>query len=92
MKRFGYSYDGVNQTFFDNATIPHETEENWSALGYPDLDFFVSLEDTKKVFLRRYERIPGKFRFIRTVQSPLIGQLFVMARSLWVPAHQAPAA
>jgi hypothetical protein len=57
-------------------------------IEYPELDFFVSLEENKKLFLRRYEVSPGKFRFIRAVQSPLIRELFSMTRSLWIPAHQ----
>ena len=90
MARFGYSYDAANQTFFDNATIPNEAEVNWRKIDYPELDFFVSLEENKKVFLRKYEMSSGKFRFIRTVQSPLIKELFSMTRGLWIPAHQAP--
>lgn len=91
MARFGYSYDATNQTFFDNATIPNEAEVDWRKIDYPELDFFVSLEENKKVFLRKYEVSPGKFRFMRTVQSPLIKELFSMTRGLWIPAHQAPA-
>ncbi len=90
MNRFGYSYDIQNQTYFDNATIPGEAEADWRKIEYPELDFFVSLEENKKVFLRKYELSPGKFRFIRSMQSPLIKELFSMTRSLWVPAHQAP--
>ena len=88
MSRFGYSYDAANQTFFDNATIPNEAESDWRKIDYSELDFFVSLEENKKVFLRKYELSPGKFRFIRTVQSPLIKELFAMTRGLWIPAHQ----
>lgn len=91
MGRFGYSYDAENRTYFDNATIPNEVEADWREIDYPELDFFVSLEEDKKVFLRKYELSPGMFRFIRTVQSPLIKELFSMTRSLWIPAHQAPA-
>lgn len=91
MGRFGYSYDSLTRTFFDNANIPHEAEANWREIDYPQLDFFVSLEEDKKVFLRRYEISPGKFRFIRKVQAPLIKELFSMTRSLWIPAHKAAA-
>ena len=87
MGRFGYSYDPANATFFDNATIPNEAEADWRKLDYPHLDFFVSLEEGKKVFLRKYELSPGKFRFIRAVQAPLIKELFSMIRALWIPAH-----
>lgn len=89
MGRFGYSYDAVNQTYFDNATMPNEDEVNWRKIDYPKLDFFVSLEENKKLFLRKYEISPGKYRFIKTVQSPLIKELFDMTRSLWIPANQA---
>lgn len=88
MKRFGYSFDSVNNTFFDNATIPNETVADWQKIEYPDLDFFVSLEDGKKVFLRKYEIAAGKYRFVRSVQIPLIQELFSMVRSLWIPANQ----
>ena len=88
MGRFGYSYDTANATFFDNATIPNEAEADWRKIDYPHLDFFVSLEDGKKVFLRKYEVSPGKFRFVRAVKPPLIQELFSMLRGLWIPAHQ----
>ena len=88
MGRFGHSFDSENQTYFDNATIPNEAEVNWRPIEYPDLDFFVSLEDGKKVFLRKYEIVPGKFRFVRSLRSPLIQELFSMMRSLWIPANQ----
>jgi hypothetical protein len=91
MTRFGFSFDAANKTYFDNATIPNEAEANWKKLEYPNLDFFVSLEDGKKVFLRRYEISPGKNRFIRSMQSPLIKELFSMRRSLWIPANHVPA-
>jgi len=88
MTRFGYSYDRENRTYFDNATIPNEVEADWRPLQYPDLDFFVSLEEGKKVFLRKYEMEPGKFRFVRSVRSPLIQDIFSMMRALWIPANQ----
>ena len=91
MKRFGYSFDSANETYFDNATIPNEVEANWLKIKYPDLDFFVSLEEDKKVFLRKCERAPGKYRFVRNVGSPLIQEVFSMIRGLWIPANQAPA-
>jgi hypothetical protein len=90
MSWFGFTYDVANQTFFDNATIPNEAEVDWRKIEYPELDFFVSLEENKKVFLRKYEVTLGKFRFIRIVPSPLIKELFSMTRGLWIPAHQAP--
>lgn len=91
MSRFGYSFDSVNNTYYDNATIPNEAEADWRKIVYPDLDFFVSLEDGKKVFLRKYEPAPGKYRFVRSFQIPLIQDLFSMIRGLWIPANQAPA-
>lgn len=90
MNRFGYSFDRANRTYFDNATVPNEAEENWRKIEYPELDFFMSLENDKKVFLRRYEVAPGKHRFVRSVRAPLIQDLFSMMRGLWVPANQAP--
>ena len=88
MGRFGYSFDSANNTYFDNATIPNEAEANWREIEYADLDFFVSLEEGKKLFLRKYEIAPGKHRFVRSVRSPLIQELFSMMRGLWIPANQ----
>lgn len=87
MSRFGYTFDSANNTYFDNATIPNEAEVNWRKIEYIDLDYFVSFEDGKKVFLRKYAISPGKFRFVRTVQSPLIKDVFGMVRGLWIPAN-----
>ena len=72
MERFGFSFDAQTSTYFDNAEIPGEAEADWRKIEYPELDFFVSLEENKKVFLRKHEFRPGKFRFIRSFQSPLI--------------------
>jgi hypothetical protein len=91
MNRFGFSFDRQNSTFYDNATNPNEAEANWRDIEYPDLDFFVSLEEGKKVFLRRYPIAPEKFRFVRSARPPLIQDLFAMMRGLWLPANQAPA-
>jgi hypothetical protein len=90
MNRFGYHFDSTNNTYFDSATIPNEAEANWRAIEYPELDFFVSLEDEKKVFLRKYELAVGKYRFVRSVRTPLIQGVFSMMRGLWIPANQAP--
>jgi hypothetical protein len=90
MNRFGYSFDSANNMYFDNATIPNEAEADWRKIEYSDLDFFMSLEDDKKVFIRKYEFAPGKYRFMRTGQTPLIKELFSMMRGLWIPANQAP--
>lgn len=93
LKRFGHQYDRVNATYFDNATIANEPEANWHELKYPGLDFFVSLEEGKKVFLRKYEIETGKWRYHRDTTTPLIKHVFKLTRSLWVPAqHAAPPA
>jgi hypothetical protein len=90
MNRFGYHFDSRNNTYFDSATIPNEAEANWRKIEYPELDFFVSLEDGQKIFLRKYELAPGKYRFVRSVRSPLIQEVFSMMRALWIPANQTP--
>ena len=87
MKRFGYSFDHANQTWFDNATLPHETEANWRTVEYSELDFFVCLEEGKKVFLQKYEYGSGNLRFFRRVQAPLIKNLFELMRGLLVSAN-----
>ena len=89
MNRFGFTFDSANNTYFDNATIRNEAETDWLKVEYPDLDFFMSLEDGKKVFLRKNEFAPGKYRFIRSMQPPLIKELFSMMRGLWIPANHA---
>jgi hypothetical protein len=88
LNRFGFSYYADTLTYVDLATIPNEEESNWKSIMYPGLDFFVSLQESKKLFLRRYEVEPGTFRFVRSVQSPLIRELFKMTRSLWIPAYK----
>lgn len=85
MNRFGYSFDRATNTYFDNATIQNESERDWRDLEYPNLDFFVSLEGEKKIFLRRYDIAPGKRRFIRLTTTPLIKELFSLMRGLWLP-------
>ena len=90
MNRFGYHFDSTNNTYFDSATVPNEAEANWRKIEYPELDFFVSLEEDKKVFLRKYELSLGNHRFVRSVRSPLIQEVFSMMRGLWIPANQAP--
>jgi len=89
MSRFGHSFDIANNSYFDNARIPNEAEADWRQIDYPGLDFFVSLQEEKKIFLRKFEIAPGKFRFVRHVGNPLIQDLFSMMRGLWIPANQA---
>lgn len=83
LKRFGFSYDRDTNTYFDSALIPNEAASNWQPLAYPNLDFFASLEDDKKIFLRRYECRPGVHRFTRSAETPLIKSIFRMVRSVW---------
>lgn len=82
LKRFGFAYDSTTNTYFDNATIPNENEANWLALSYPTLDYFVSLEERKKIFLRKYELSVGVYRFVRITTFPLIKNLFSLVQSL----------
>jgi hypothetical protein len=91
MTRFGYTFDAATETYYDNATTPNEIEGDWREIKYNDLDFFVSLEEGKKLCLRRYEIAPGKWRFVRSATVPVLGELFRMVRGLWIPANQAPA-
>ena len=88
MSRFGYSYDKENDTYFDNANIPNEIQDNWKVIEYLDIDFFVSLEEDKKIFLRKYTNSYGINRFVRSVKFPLITELFSMIRSLWKSSNQ----
>jgi hypothetical protein len=82
LKRFGFSFDSATNTYFDNATIPNEAEANWLSLNYPSLDFFVSLEEDKKIYLSKYELREGVSRFARITTYPLIKNLFSLVRSL----------
>jgi hypothetical protein len=92
MKRFGYSFDKTTETYFDIAKVPKSKKRDWEKITYPNLDFFVSLEEDKKVFLRKYQIESGKFRFARYASVPLIKDLFSMMQSLWRTAHATPSA
>lgn len=92
LNRFGYKYDNATATYYDNATVPNEAEADWQELAYPSLDFFVSLEEDKKLFLRKYELMPGKLRYTRDMATPLIKHVFALTRSLWIGAHSHVAA
>jgi hypothetical protein len=87
MNRFGYSFDRETRTYFDNATIEREFEDDWRTIAYPNLDFFICLEEGRKIFLRKYEIAPNKYRFIRLTSTPIIKELFKMMRSLWLPLN-----
>lgn len=90
MKRFGFELDKGTQTYFDAAANPNADPADWQKVDYPNLDFFVSFEDGKKIFLRRYfEPKSGKPRFTRVAANPLIKDLFTMVKSLWTAAHKA---
>lgn len=91
MNRFGFVFDRETDTYIDNATTPGEAESDWHQIAYPDLDFFVSLEEDKKLFLKKSQVRQGKYRFVQIVQTPLITELFRIMKSLWTTAHQAPA-
>ena len=87
MKRFGFKHDGGTNTYFDPAATPKTPKSKWPKINYPNLDFFVSFEDSKKIFLRKYEHQKGGFRFARVNNNPLIKHLFSMVKSLWKTAH-----
>ena len=87
MNRFGFILDRSSGTYFDNATLPSEAESNWQPIEYPNIDFFVSLQEDKKVFLRKYQVRPGQFRFLRSYDPPVIKHVFNMLRSLNLSAH-----
>ncbi len=57
-------------------------------IEYANLDFFISLEEDKKLFLRKYELPSGEFRFVRNTEVPIIKLIFLMMNSLWREAHQ----
>ncbi|WP_415763210.1 hypothetical protein [Pseudomonas sp. CP4] len=88
LNRFGFQYDRETFTYFDNSLIPHEQEADWQTIHYPNLDFFVCFEDEKKTFLRKYNSAPGIYRFHRSVEYPLIKNLFSMIRSLWEQSNK----
>jgi hypothetical protein len=82
MKRFGFSFDEESQTYFDSATLASVQEADWEKIDYPTLDFFISIEGDKKIFLRKYPIRPGRERFVRLTSSPLLKDLFDMVQSL----------
>lgn len=88
LSRFGYKHDQSTLTYFDNSLVPYEQEEDWQKLEYPSLDFFICLEEEKKIFLRKYQVLPGRYRFHRAVDYPLIKNLFKMVRSLWEQSNR----
>lgn len=92
LSRFGHRFDTATRSYFDNASFSGESPTDWHQLDYPELDFFVSLEEDKKIFLRRYQLSPGVHRFFRSVRSPVISEVFGLIRSLWVGAHQTASA
>ncbi len=92
MTRFGYTLDGETGTYFDAATLTNIPEIEWGQIEYPNIDFFISLEEDKKIFLRRYELRPGTFRYVRYTSTPLIKDLFRMVRSLWTASEAGPIA
>lgn len=83
LNRFGFKYDSSNQIYVDNALIRGEQQPDWQKIDYPNLDFFVCLEENKKIFLRKYQPKLGVDRFINNVDAPLIKNVFAMVRSLW---------
>ena len=87
MKRFGFKYDAGTKTYFDPAATPKTPKSKWPKMNYPNLDFFVSFEEDKKVFLRKYPLPTGEPRFARVNNNPLIKHLFSMVKSLWKTAH-----
>jgi hypothetical protein len=90
MNRFGYSLDAETGTYFDAATVPNTSQADWGRIEYPNVDFFISLEEDKKIFLRKYELRPGLFRYVRYTSTPLIKDLFRMVRSLWIATETEP--
>jgi hypothetical protein len=87
MKRFGFAYDADTKTYFDPATTPRTPMSKWPKIKYPNLDFFVSFEEDKKIFVRKYLLASGHSRFARVNNNPLIKHLFSMVKSLWKTAH-----
>lgn len=90
MTRFGFYLDEETGTYFDAARMPNTQQVDWGRIEYPNIDFFISLEDEKKIFLRRYELRPGIFRYVRYRGTPLIKDLFRMVRSLWTATEAGP--
>lgn len=88
LQRFGLSFDASTQTYYDSALNLNEEEHNWANIHYPNIDFFVSFEDEKKIFLRKYQLSPGIYRFVRIVESPIIKAVFSMTNSLWRESNQ----
>ena len=56
--------------------------------SYPHLDFFVSFEEDKKMFLRKYAIRDGQPRFTRSNSVPVIKDLFSLVQSLWKTVHR----
>jgi len=72
--------------------MPNLPQAEWGQIEYQNIDFFISLEEEKKIFLRKYELRPGTFRYVRYTSTPLIKDLFRMVRSLWIATEAEPIA
>ncbi len=69
LKRFGYNFDAATNTFYDDDSLN---------IVYSEIDFFVSIETDKSIFLRK--NVDGKF--LRMSQYPIITNVFSLIHSL----------
>ncbi|TLS68644.1 hypothetical protein FEF65_02760 [Mariprofundus erugo] len=84
LKRFGFSFDAATSTYVDL----HDPDRGEPGLPiiYPELDFFVSIEEDKPLYFRKKD----DGRFVRIVEYPVIKNVFRLIQSL-VSTSGAPA-
>ena len=76
LNRFGFSFDTATRTYID-LHDPVRGEPGLP-IKYPELDFFVSIEEDKPFYFRKKD----DGRFVRIVEYPIIKNVFRLIQSL----------
>lgn len=78
LNRFGYKFSAETQTYYDNDRNPR-------VLTYPNVDFFVSLDQNSPLFLRKKD----DGRYTRIYEFPILKNVFQIVGSLIRTANPA---
>jgi len=71
MNRFGFDFNTETQVYYNDENDPRE-------IAYPNIDFFVSLDERCNMFLRK--NIDG--RFLRILDYPVLKTVYGIIGSL----------
>ena len=71
MHRFGFDFDAVTRVYYNDENSPHD-------IDYPNFDFFISLDESYHIFLRK--NIDG--RFIRILEYPVLKFIYRVSGNL----------